>query len=60
MERTYNCHDFRFKRHLTLEQAEKMKEQWEHSKDDERRIARILFKKKTNDYTVRLSRDYNE
>lgn len=55
----FNSHWFGYKRHLTLEQAEKFAGDWNYKGDDEERTSEILYKKKTDDYTVRYGRKYN-
>lgn len=55
----FNSSTFDYKRHLTLEQAEAFKKNWDYTGEDEERTSTILFKKKTNDYTVRYGKRYN-
>ena len=58
MEYEYTCYDFTYRRHMTLEQAEAFKARYEHKNENEWTRAKILYKRKTNDYTVVCSRDY--
>ena len=55
----FNSYTFNYKRHLTLEQAEAFKQSWDHKGDDEERGSKIIYKKKTNDYTVVYGKHYN-
>lgn len=55
----FSCSTFNYKRHLTLEQAEAFKKNWDYKGEDEERTSCIEYKKKTNDYTVRYGRRYN-
>ena len=55
----FNSHDFNYKRHLTLEQAEAFKREWDYIGEDEERASEIQYKKKSNDYTVKYWRNYN-
>lgn len=56
---TFNSSKFGYKRHLTLEQAESFKKEWDYDGEDELRTSSIVYKKKTNDYTVRWHKSYN-
>jgi hypothetical protein len=55
------CFDFNYKRHLTKEQAEAFADNWIKS-STEREIhgCEILYKKKSNDYTVRYTKKWLE
>lgn len=55
----YKYSTFSYKRHLTQDEAEALKKKWEYEDENESRLAQILYKKKTNDYTVVLCKDYN-
>jgi len=55
----FNSYDFQYRRHLTKDQAEALKNRWDYDGEDEQRSAKILYKKKTDDYTVVLSKRYN-
>ena len=55
----YKYHDFKYKRHMTLEQAEAFKTKWEHEDENERTVAKIQYKRKTDDYTVVCIKWYN-
>jgi len=55
----FKCYDFNYKRHLTNEEAEQLKKKWDYESEDEVRTSKVLYKQKTNDYTVVLSKYYN-
>ena len=55
----FNSYDFQYKRHLTKEQADSLKNSWDYDGEDECRTSKILYKKKSNDYTVVLNKYFN-
>lgn len=55
----YKYSDFKYKRHLTLEEAEAFCKSWNCQNENEYRYSRIEYKKKSNDYTVVYGRNYN-
>lgn len=55
----FKYYDLKYRRHLTKEKAEAVKSSWDYKGDDECRYSEIQYKKKTDDYTVVLSRRYN-
>lgn len=59
MDRRFDSYTHDYKRHLTIEQANEIVKNWVCEGDDERRTAKILFRRKTGDYTVVCCKHYN-
>lgn len=59
MTSRFNSSTFDYKRHLTKDQAEAFKKSWDKISEDEERTSKVLYKAKTEDYTVVFSRRYN-
>jgi hypothetical protein len=55
----YKYYTFNYRRHLTIEKAEALKKEWDYQDESILRVAQIMFKKKSNDYTVVLNKHYN-
>lgn len=55
----FNSFELTYKRHLTKEQAKSVKQSWDYEGNEEKRTSTILYKKASDDYTVKCGRHYN-
>lgn len=55
----FKCYTITYKRHLTSDAAEALKKEWDYDGENEKRVSKILYKQKTNDYTAVLGKYYN-